>query len=325
MKRAALHTALISTLLAALAATMGGTDPIAVGKDVRSAALEAGKQPASGIRLRTKPDSATDPEGIHNLVLATEQVLMGSEPHGEQGFSSLASLGVKTIVSVDGAKPDVATARRHGLRYIHIPLGYDGVPTSAAESLARVAKDVEGPIYVHCHHGKHRGPAAAAIVCLASGDLSNQQARELLQLAGTSRDYQGLWRDVQRFQPPPPNAELPELVEIADVGSFTAAMAQADRAFDNLEMIRDAQWLALADHPDIAPEQEALLLVEGLHEAGRNAGDYDERFRAWLGSAENDATSLRSSLRDKDLNAASHHMLRIEKACTQCHQRFRDK
>ena len=99
----------------------------------------------------------------------TERLYSGSEPHGEEGIASLKELGVKTIVSVDGAKPAVETARKYGMRYVHIPIGYDGVPEEAGQSLARLMREAETPIYVHCHHGKHRGPAAVAVACVAGG------------------------------------------------------------------------------------------------------------------------------------------------------------
>jgi hypothetical protein len=130
---------------------------------------------------------------------------------------------------------------------------------------------------------------------------------------------------VENFVSPPVDAELPELVEIAEVGSFQAAMAQVDRAFDNLKLCREARWGVPTDHPDLVSAQEALLLVEGLHEAGRNLGDaYDEQFKKWLADAETEAVNLRTELEKKDANAASERLTLIEKSCKQCHQKYRD-
>jgi hypothetical protein len=155
--------------------------------------------------------------------------------------------------------------------------------------------------------------------------MSNKEAREILIRAGTSKDYTGLWRDVARYTPPPADAELPELVEVAEVESFTAAMAQVDRAFDNLKLCRDANWTTPADHPDIVPAQEALLLQEGLHEAGRTAGeDYDEQFKKWLTEAEALAIEIRSALQAEDVSLSTERALLIEQSCKQCHTRYRD-
>ncbi len=101
--------------------------------------------------------------GVHNLFRVSDRVYSGSTPDGDAGFAALERLGVKTIISVDGARPDAEAAARHGIRYVHLPFGYDGIPRDKAVALVRVARDSPGPVYVHCHHGKHRGPAAVAI------------------------------------------------------------------------------------------------------------------------------------------------------------------
>src|SRR5438094_677830 len=81
-----------------------------------------------------------------------------SSPDGDEGFHSLQQLGIKTIVSVDGARPEVDLARKYGLRYVHLPIGYDAVPREQALRIARAIRDLPGPVYIHCHHGRHRGP-----------------------------------------------------------------------------------------------------------------------------------------------------------------------
>ena len=108
---------------------------------------------------------------LENLHQLSPTLYSGGEPHGDVAFSKLAELGVRTVVSVDGARPDVAAAKKHGLRYIHIPIGYDGVDPEAQAALTRVVREIEGPVFLHCHHGKHRGPAAAAVMCMAAGDM----------------------------------------------------------------------------------------------------------------------------------------------------------
>src|SRR5262245_48277837 len=107
------------------------------------------------------------------------QVISGGLPEGEAAFQDLAALGIKTIISVDGATPDVATAKKHGLRYVHLPHGYDGISAARAAELAKAVRDLPGPIYIHCHHGKHRSPAAAAVACVAAG-LTDASDAELI-------------------------------------------------------------------------------------------------------------------------------------------------
>jgi protein tyrosine phosphatase (PTP) superfamily phosphohydrolase (DUF442 family) len=264
---------------------------------------------------------------LHNLQQLSQRIYVGGEPHEDMAFAELAELGVRTVVSVDGAKSQVVAARHHGLRYVHIPIGYDGVPEEAGQALAQLVRTVEGPIYIHCHHGKHRGPAAAAVACLAEGAVDPKGALDILKKSGTSSDYAGLWRDVEKYQPPTKDALLPALVEVAQVDSLTAAMAQIDRASDNLKLLQQTSWQPLPDHPDITARQEALLVREGFHEAARQLTleqQSDDRFVEWFATAENTAQELEQALAEKSLKLATQRLVLLGKCCQQCHKAYRD-
>jgi protein tyrosine phosphatase (PTP) superfamily phosphohydrolase (DUF442 family) len=264
---------------------------------------------------------------LHNLLQVTDRIYSGGEPRDDAAFAELAKLGVKTVVSVDGAKPKVDLARKHGLRYVHIPIGYDGVSGDAGRSLASLVRNGEAPFYVHCHHGRHRGPAAAAVACIADGAADGKAALAILEKAGTSPGYGGLWRDVEAYIPPSASEELPELVEVAEVGSLAAAMAQIDRASDNLKLCEAAGWQTPADHPDVAPPQEALLLKEGFHETARQLAennDYDQQFLTWITEAETTAARLESALNGDDNQAAGAAFAEVQSQCKRCHTEYRD-
>ena len=91
--------------------------------------------------------------GVHNAFRVTERIYSGSQPEGDAAFEALKKLGIKTIISVDGSKPDVEAARKFGLKYVHLPIGYDGVATNRLAELTKVTSEVSGPYFVHCHHG----------------------------------------------------------------------------------------------------------------------------------------------------------------------------
>ena len=271
-------------------------------------------------------ETPTEMPGLHNLNRASDGVFLGSEPHGDEAFASLKTLGISTIISVDGATPDVDTARKFGIRYIHIPFGYDGIPGDAAKTLVRAAREIRSPMYVHCHHGKHRGPAAAAIVCMSDGTLNQQQAIQLMTTAGTSKDYTGLWRDVRNFIPPGLDEVLPELLEVAPVDSIVAAMAKIDRSFDNLKLCAAAGWKTPKDHPDLVPASEALLVQEGLHEASRHLqAQHDEQFRKWLNESESLAADLCAAVKSGDSATPSVRLKAVEQSCKRCHSEYRDR
>src|SRR5579862_1873360 len=95
-------------------------------------------------------------QGIENFYLLGGKIYSGAVPEGDAGFATLEKLGVKTVISVDGTMPDVELAAKHGLRYVHIPIGYDGAGRSNALRIVKAAEVMPGPIFVHCHHGQHR-------------------------------------------------------------------------------------------------------------------------------------------------------------------------
>jgi protein tyrosine phosphatase (PTP) superfamily phosphohydrolase (DUF442 family)/cytochrome c556 len=262
---------------------------------------------------------------LHNLIQVTDRIYSGAQPHGEEAFVDLARLGVKTVVSVDGARPDIEAAEKHGLKYVHIPIQYSGVPEDAGKALSRVADEAEGPLYVHCHHGKHRGPAAAAVVCIASGASDGKEALEILKGAGTSENYPGLWRDVEAFTKPASDEELPELVSVADVGSMAAAMAKIDRGRDNLKLFLAADWGVLQDHPDLVATQEAKKVKEGFEASLENlADDSDEQLKTWLGESRSTAEALETALQSQDTAQATKHFESLQKACKTCHADYRN-
>jgi hypothetical protein len=287
----------------------------------------ASRQAGEGGLLLTRPAASQYPH-LHNLLRLSERIYSGGEPVGDEAFGELARLGVKVVVSVDGARPNVDAARKQGLRYVHIPIGYDGIPDEAGLALARVAADgarAGETLYFHCHHGKHRGPAAAAAACIADGVVDSSAAGQILEKAGTSQEYAGLWRDVASYQPPSPGTVLPELVEVAEVDSMVAAMSQIDHAFDNLKLCQAEKWATPADHPDIVAVQESLLVKEGLHEAGRTlAEDYDEQFIGWLREAEGLAEALERQLKAGDVQGADRTMIGLDQACKRCHVEYRN-
>jgi hypothetical protein len=84
---------------------------------------------------------------LSNPVRVHEKVISGGLPEGDEAFAELKDLGIKTVISVDGAKPDVATSKKYGMRYVHLPHGYDGVPEQRGKELAKPVRDLPGPIY----------------------------------------------------------------------------------------------------------------------------------------------------------------------------------
>jgi protein tyrosine phosphatase (PTP) superfamily phosphohydrolase (DUF442 family) len=256
------------------------------------------------------------PENIRHL---SPRIISSGEPSGRGAFLALRNEGIQTIISVDGSAPDVKTANREGLRYVHLPIGYDGVPTATVTALDEVLKSTTGKILVHCHHGKHRGPAAAVIACMIEGSMTHEQALAALKEAGTSPDYAGLWRDVRGFAGVPKGATSQPIVESALIDPFANSMVQIDNAFERL-----ADLLGSIDKRPRAAREQAILLAEGFRELKRHAHGNSEALKHRLANAEQLSRTLVTAIESADMNRARQLYETVKADCRTCHAKFRN-
>lgn len=274
---------------------------------------------------------------LPNLVRIHERVFSGGLPEGEAAFKELADMGVKTIISVDGMTPDVQSARKYGLRYVHLPHGYDGIPEQRAKELAKAVRDLSDPVYIHCHHGKHRSPAAASVACVSAGLISADQAVPILTLAGTNRGYKGLYesaRNASALDAALLDELQVEFREVQEIPPMAEAMVQLSHAHDHLKLIAETGWSTPGDHPDLDPAHEALLNRELYTELLRTeeVARQPDDFRAWLKDSEAAARELETELRKLGSAASAASpprrltelAARISANCKACHVRYRD-
>ena len=288
------------------------------------AAAEPG--PASTNTVATRLPSTH----VHNLFRATTNVFSGNSPDGDAAFAEIAKLGVKTIVSVDGSKPDAETARKHGLRYIHLPIGYDRVPTNRVAELVKAAQSAAGPIYVHCHHGRHRGPAAVAVICEATAGWTTNQAVTWLHEAGTAADYVGLYRSAMEFRLPEAAAlaRIVELPEVAKTSSLVEAMVAIDEEMERLKAAQKANWKSIPSQLDLTAARTATILWEHFRELARmdDTARRPADYRSKLAEAEKAADQIRLLLRDAQAQSLVRDtaLQTLNKTCVSCHKAFRN-
>lgn len=273
--------------------------------------------------------------GLHHVITINDRLYCGGTPQGDDGFSSLAKLGVRTVISVDGATPDAELARKFGLRYVHLPIGYDGLSRQQTVRIARAARELPSPIYLHCHHGRHRGPAAAAIALLATDPQAcTNDALHLLKLAGTDSRYAGLFDSVRGFTPLTERERAAPLLpwrESVEADGIRQAMVAIDQTWDHLGRARAAGWKQPPDRPGLDPAHEALQLVEHVRELRRlpEVAAYPDRFRHGLSEKEANAEELerllRAPLPARDVARLEVVYQRVADQCTHCHSRYRDK
>lgn len=292
---------------------------------------------ASARQLPFEPQKLAEVSHLPNAYRLHEKVISGGQPEGDLGFQELHALGVKTVISVDGAQPDVASAKKYGLRYVHLPHGYDGISDERAQQLAKAVRDLPGPIYIHCHHGKHRSPAAATVACVSLGLIGPTSAVNILKTAGTSENYRGLYQSAEsarRLEEKLLDALQVEFNETVALPPMAEAMVAIEHVHDHLKAIEQSHWKSPGNHPDLNPAHEALLLKEHFAELKRT----DEvqrkpaRFQQLIQDGEIAAGDLESALERKekaadsghDLQSAAAALQRITQNCSACHREFRD-
>lgn len=255
--------------------------------------------------------------GIENLRQVTPRILCGSQPESAESFAELARRGIKAVVTVDGAKPDIAAAHKSGLRYVHIPIRYGKIDPQQRADLVEAVKTAGGPVYIHCHHGKHRGPAAAAYCGMAIGELTKDQGLELLNAAGTLRDYTGLWDAIRQFEAP----KIPagQLVEVAKVEPIVAAMVRIDHHWTGL-----AKKLKAGPVEDAESREELLHLTEEFRELPRTVVTDDESLKKQMQQAQAAAEAVLKAVQSNasaaDLKSATE---RMAQRCADCHAAHR--
>lgn len=274
--------------------------------------------------------TAIDSHHLHNLYRLGPRLYSGSAPESTEAFDELARLGIKTVISVDGTQPDVSTARQKGIRYIHLPIGYDGVPSHRVAELYHAFNSAPGPVFVHCHHGKHRGPAAVAVVCEAAAGWSPDRAIQWMHQAGTGAEYPGLYRSAAEFRPLDPESlrRRPALPERTATSPMVDAMVALDSTHDALRTAQKAGWPSLSNGNERNARELSVVFWEQWKELRRAPGTQTrpEDFQKWLTESENAADQLRNALAvsPPESNRANQAMTLLAKNCTACHKVHRN-
>ncbi len=270
------------------------------------------------VALAAEPE-ALPRDGVPNLHRIAPGLLCGGSPDEPTGFDALAALGVRTIISVDGAAPAATACAVRGMRAVHLPLGYDGITSAQADVFAAAIRDLPGPVYLHCHHGRHRGPAAAITAAIILGWMPPEDGRSALTTFGIDPHYRGLLDAVAAARPHAVQAVPDEKIPaVAPVTATVTTMLGIDARYAGLKRRAAQKWPAQAEGD---PAHEALLLRELLVELSRTPAA-----QAWpqaMHSATLAAITLEQHLRaGTDPGPA---WLALQQSCRDCHSQHRDQ
>lgn len=290
--------------------------------EISKTALEAPQMSDTGPR---------EYKGLHNVVAYSKGIYSGSVPHGEAGFFALKQLGVQTVISVDGAKPEIAKAKRFGLRYVHLPIGYNGMNEARKLEIARVVQDLPHPVYIHCHHGKHRSAAATGSALVTLGFISPREAVSRMKVSGTSAHYRGLYSVVQNSKPASYfqlQAAGHSFPELAKTTGLVQTMVEIDVVKDRLKLLEKSAWKTTSHHPDLIPAAEAGKLADllrNLKDNERVQSKGEEFLQLMLRNA-NEAQSLeRAFTQGLSKQEITKRWKITLQSCTECHKDYRNE
>ena len=269
-------------------------------------------------------------EGVPRYRRWSARLAQGGQPVGDAGYAALAAEGVSLVLSVDGQPPDREAAARHGLRVAHVPIGYDGIDVGEALQIVRASQEAPpGTVFIHCHHGKHRGPAAAALARISLDGVSSGQAVAGLEASECSPRYKGLYEVVRTFEAPDAAslAACPAPPEAVRPKGTRAAMVELSHLWEGLEAARKVGWRQPPEHPDVDPAHQATLVWESLRELHRaslkdpaRAGAYSDL----AGESELSARELRDALEADQRLLATQRAEALADRCDTCHADFRN-
>jgi tyrosine-protein phosphatase SIW14 len=144
--------------------------------------------------------------GVPNFHRVNDHLYRGAQP-SDQGFQSLANLGVKTIIDLREAGDRSVSERKvveaTGMRYVTIPFRGMSAPSpvDVAKVLALFDDASAGPVFVHCRRGADRTGTVVACYRIAHDGWDNQKALHEAKGFGMSWTEAAMQHYVMRYQP----------------------------------------------------------------------------------------------------------------------------
>lgn len=251
-----------------------------------------------------------------NFLLMDDGLYSGSAPLGTAHFSYLKNHGIMSIISVDAATPKLAMASTFGMKYRHVPLSYNDVPIKSQMALIKAYDELPKPVYIHCHQGRHRSPTAAAFILRNHFSWSRTACLAKMKEAGTSPDYQGLYRAVGLSQLIAKEQwEKVKTLKVAKVKKLAATMTEIDEDWEALTEIAKAGW---------SHRQEGTYNTLILREAFAELSRFNESHYMHYTKILEQLEGLEKAIEQAPVKELNGRVLSIQQSCKSCHRKFRD-
>jgi len=157
------------------------------------------------------------PAGVENFHKLNDNLYRGAQPT-EEGFASLAKLGIKTVVDLREADIRSTFEKRAveaaGMRYVHVPMQGTNTPNPAvvAKALAAISEKGAGPVFVHCRRGADRTGTIIACYRISHDGWTPAKALREAKALGMAWYTSGMQQYIRSYTPPVQNASSADSV-----------------------------------------------------------------------------------------------------------------
>jgi protein tyrosine/serine phosphatase len=148
---------------------------------------------------------AADAPGVGNFHQVDPRLYRGAQP-SDEGFTSLAKLGIKTIVDLlpgdAHSQREKSLAEKLGMRYFNVPMNGLTAPSSEqiSKALSILQSSSDGPIFIHCRRGKDRTGTVVACYRILHDHWESRKALDEARSLGMSRLERGMQRYILQFE-----------------------------------------------------------------------------------------------------------------------------
>jgi uncharacterized protein (TIGR01244 family) len=176
------------------------------------------------VAVLSLPAFAAEPQvpGVANFHQVSDRVYRGAQPT-EQGWKSLANLGVVTVIDLrredeHSSKAEQQAVEAAGMHYVNVPM--NGVVSPPPEKIAKVLALLNGPgpVFVHCKRGADRTGTVVACYRIAHDHWDSKRALSEAKSYGMSIFQVGMKSYVRSYQP--------GTVEAGNIAAPDAAVAR---------------------------------------------------------------------------------------------------
>ncbi|MEB3285695.1 MAG: dual specificity protein phosphatase family protein [Candidatus Sericytochromatia bacterium] len=165
-------------------------------------------QQARALEARQADEPGWEPtrrrEDLGHFFKVDNQLYRGQQPT-DQGLAQLRDLGIRHVVYLHFNKKQASHEKelveRLGMKFTHIPMSWILPPKQEQVDswLKLTLNDQEGPVFVHCQHGRDRTGAMVGIYRIARDKWTFEQAYEEMKEKGFRTFFLGLSFGVKRY------------------------------------------------------------------------------------------------------------------------------